>query len=244
MRKEKEKLPKLLINLTYEVRLLEYYYLSLSAFNFFKKNIKNRYIILTSFSKFNLCYERYKRLGNLISQMCLYAFFLSLFYTMDANQEILNKKKGNEVFLFILYCFLSEIFSCILIHLPSFMFYFDIKKFRKIYHFIRENKGLDIMKNFDEIIKNNIWWNILGVFVQWVYIIISFYFSFGFYCTYEYQRKTFFLGVIITLISDIFFWEFVWEGIIAFLYSLKECGRFIVMLGEFFNRMRNMKQLV
>ena len=52
------------------------------------------------------------------------------------------------------------------------------------------------------------------------------------------------LGVIITLISDIFFWEFVWEGIIAFLYSLKECGRFIVMLGEFFNRMRNMKQLV
>ena len=244
IRKEKEKLPKLLINLTYEVRLLEYYYLSLSAFNFFKKNIKNRYIILTSFSKFNLCYERYKRLGNLISQMCLYAFFLSLFYTMDANQEILNKKKGNEVFLFILYCFLSEIFSCILIHLPSFMFYFDIKKFRKIYHFIRENKGLDIMKNFDEIIKNNIWWNILGVFVQWVYIIISFYFSFGFYCTYEYQRKTFFLGVIITLISDILFWEFVWEGIIAFLYSLKECGRFIVMLGEFFNRMRNMKQLV
>ena len=239
----KEDLPNLVCPLTYNKRLLEFFRLDLTMMKFFKLNIKNRYIINITFGKFSIIFHRYQRIGNIVAQFALYAFFLSIFFTADEKQEILNKKNGIEIGLFILYCIIAEIGSCILIHLPSFMFYVDVKKFRPIYKKIIDDGGLNIEKDFDDVVNHRFCWNLLGVIIQFIYFIISFYFGFCFVCTYAYQRKTYILSIIVTLLSDILIFEFLWEFILAFLYIIKKKGRCIIYIAEFLNRMRHMKTL-
>ena len=236
-------LPELVCPLTYDKRVLEFFRLDLPMMKFFKINIKNRHILKITFSQFSIIYHRYQRIGNFIAQFALYAFFLSIFFTADKKQEILNKKNGVEIGLFILYCLLSEIFSCLLIHLPSFMFYVDVSKLRPIYKEIRDDGGLNIEKDFDAIINHRGCWNFLGVLIQFIYFSISFYFSFCFVATYYYQKKTYALSILVTLLSDILIFEFLWEFILAFLYTIKKKGRCIIYFAEFCNRMRHMKTL-
>ena len=239
----KEELPRLEINLTIEKKLLELSRLSLDCFHFFSKNLYNRHIILTTFARFNLCYARYKRVGNFIGQLFLYLFFLSIFFTADEKMEIMNKKNSAEILLFIVYCISSVIGSNLLIHLPSFMFYIDVKEFRLIYDTIREDRGLEIFKEYDKLVKHRFWWNFLGVFIQWIYYFVSIYFSFGFCATYYYQRTTFFWAFIISFCLDILLFEFIWELIISLLYAIRNKGRCVIRLCEFLNRMRNMRTL-
>ena len=239
----KEDLPVLACPLTYNKRLLEYFRLDLTMMRFFKLNIKNRYIINITFGKFSTIFHRYQRIGNIVAQFALYSFFLSILFTADKNQEILNKSNGIEIGLFILYCIIAEIGSCLLIHLPAFMFYVDVKKFRPIYKKIIDDGGLNIEKDFDDVVNHRCCWNFLGVIIQFIYFLISFYFAFCFVCTYSYQSKTYILSIVITILSDILIFEFLWEFILAFLYIIKKKGRCIIYIAEFLNRMRHMKTL-
>ena len=211
--------------------------------NFFKINLKNRYILKVTFGSFSIIYNRYQRIGTIVAQYALYTFFLSIFFTADAKQEILNKKIPTEIGLFVLYCVLSEIGACILVHIPAFMFYVDIPKLRPIYKEILDDGGLTIEKDFDKVVNHRFFWNVLGVSIQVIYFIISFYFSFGFVATYYYQRKTFALAILITALSDILIFEVLWEFILAFLYVIKKKGRCLIYIAEFCNRMRFMKTL-
>ena len=236
-------LPNLFCPLTYNKRLLEFYRLDLTMLNFFKINLKNRYILKVTFGSFSIIYNRYQRIGTIVAQYALYTFFLSIFFTADAKQEILNKKIPTEIGLFVLYCVLSEIGACILVHIPAFMFYVDIPKLRPIYKEILDDGGLTIEKDFDKVVNHRFFWNVLGVSIQVIYFIISFYFSFGFVATYYYQRKTFALAILITALSDILIFEVLWEFILAFLYVIKKKGRCLIYIAEFCNRMRFMKTL-
>ena len=210
---------------------------------FFKLNIKNRYIINITFGKFSTIFHRYQRIGNIVAQFALYSFFLSILFTADKNQEILNKSNGIEIGLFILYCIIAEIGSCLLIHLPAFIFYVDVKKFRPIYKKIIDDGGLNIEKDFDDVVNHRCCWNFLGIIIQLIYFLISFYFAFCFVCTYSYQSKTYILSIVVTILSDILIFEFLWEFILAFLYIIKKKGRCIIYIAEFLNRMRHMKTL-
>lgn len=241
--KYKEDLPDLTINLTLEKKLLELSKLNLDCFNFFKKNLSNRYILLTTFARFSICYSRYKRIGNFICQLFLYMFFLSILYTADSKMEIMNKKDGVEIWLFIAYCLCSMIGADLLIHLPSYMFYIDVREFRKVYHTIKENRGLEIFKHYDRVANHRFWWNFLGVLIHWLFIFCSIYFAFGFCATYYYQRTTFFVGFLVTFLSDIIIFEVLWELVIAFFYSIRHKGRCCIRICELLNYMRNVKSL-
>lgn len=70
--------------------------------------------------------------------------------------QIINNYNSTEIFLFILNCFFSIIGSCLLIHLPSYLFYIDVREFRLLYNTIRENRGLEIFKDYDNIVKHRI----------------------------------------------------------------------------------------
>ena len=239
-----DELPTLEPILNYQQKLYEYDNLNLTPSELFCKNISNRYIIFILFARFSLCYTKYKRIGNFVSQISLYGFFLVIFFTADKKEEILNDKNKKETSLFVLYVLLSEIFSCILVHLPAFMFYIPEENFRKLYQLVKNDRGLQIMRQYDLLVNHRFWWNFLGVLIQWIYIIVGFHFSFTFCPVYYYQKKTFLLAYFVTIISDILFFEFLWECIIMIMFHLRKIGGVIVRLGEFFNRARNIKHLV
>ena len=238
-----DELPTLEPTLNYQQQLYEYDKLNLTPSDFFCKNLSNRYIIFTLFSHFSFCYTKYKRIGNFVSQISLYGFFLVIFFTADKKQQILNDKNKVEISLFVLYVILSEIFSCILVHLPAFMFHIPEKHFRKLYHLVKYDRGLQIMRQYDLLVNHRFWWNFLGVLIQWIYIIVGFHFSFTFCPVYYYQKKTFLLAYLVTIVSDILIFEFLWESIIMIMFCLRKIGGFIVRLGEFFNRIRYIKTL-
>ena len=238
-----EDLPELESNLTYQRQLYEYDKLNLKPIDFYCKNLSNRYIIFTLFARFSICYTRYKRVGNFVAQISLYGFFLVIFFTADKNQQIVNDKNKVESFLFILYVFLSEIASCLLVHLPAYMFYISERDFRKLYKLVKYDRGLLIMKEYDLLVNHRFWWNFFGVFIQWIYIIIGFHFSFTFCPVYYYQKKTFFIAYLVTIGSDILIFEFVYEAFIMLLYKFRKIGGIIVKIGEFTNRIRQMKHL-
>ena len=99
------------------------------------------------------------------------------------------------------------------------------------------------MRQYDLLVNHRFWWNFLGVLIQWIYIIIGFHFSFTFCPVYYYQKKTFLLAYLVTIVSDILIFEFLWESIILLLFHFRKIGGFIVRLGEFFNKIRYIKTL-
>ena len=242
---DEEEMPELSNNLTFEQKMEEFHGYSISFKQFLIKNILSRHIILTTFDRMSIIYDRYMRAGNFFAQLSMFAFFLSLFFVNDENQEAYNTKNKKQLGNLILYCLFSDILGCILAHLPAYCFWVNEKKFRLLYNTVRTDGGIYILKQMEDIIqKGRFFWNILGLIIQVIYIGIGFYFSFGFCATYSYQKSTFFLGLIITCLFDFFILEFVWEIIIGLLFYIRDYGRIIVFFGTFFNMLRNIKHLI
>ena len=239
-----EKLPPLAKDLTFEKRMEEFHDASVGFTSFLYKNIKSRHILITTFDKKSIIYERYQRAGNFAAQISMFAFFMSIFFTADAKQTAYVTGNKDEILNFVLYCFLSDIGGCFVVHLPAYCFWVNDKKFRKLYHTIREDGGLNVLKQTEEIIfKGRVFWKILGVIIQVIYLIIGFYFAFGFCATYYYQRTTFILALVCTILWDFFIAEFAWEILIGFLFYFRDIGRVIVFFGTLFNKLRDIKHL-
>ena len=239
-----ELLPELARELTFEKRLEEFHDTSVPFTSFLVKNIKSRYILITTFDKMSIIYERYQRAGNFAAQLSMFAFFMSIFFTADEKQTAYVTGEKDEILNFVLYCFLSDVAGCIVVHLPAYCFWVNDKKFRSLYNTIREDGGLNVQKQAEDIIyKGRTFWKILGIIIQIIYIIGGFYFSFGFCATYYYQRTTFILALICTIAWDFFVAEFAWEIFIAFLYYFRDIGRVIVFFGMLFNKLRDIKHL-
>ena len=174
----------------------------------------------------------------------MFAFFLSIFFTADEKQTAFVTGEINEILNFVLYCFLSDIAACFVVHLPAYCFWVNDKKLRKLYNTVREDGGMNVLKQTEDIIiKGRFFWKLLGLIIQIIYILGGFYFAFGFCATYYYQRTTFILALICTILFDFFIAEFVIEIFIAFLYYFRDVGRIIVFLGTIFNKLRDIKHL-
>ena len=239
-----EKLPPLAKELTFEKRMEEFHDYSARFSFFLYKNIKSRHILITTFDKKSMIYERYQRAGDFAAQLSMFAFFLSIFFTADAKQTAYLTGNKDEIMNFILYCFLSDIGGCFVAHLPAYCFWINDRKFRKLYHTIREDGGITVLKETEDILyKGRIFWKILGVIIQVILIITGFYFAFGFCATYYYQRTTYCLALICTLLWDFFISEFAWEILIGFLFYFRDVGRVIVFFGTLFNKLRDIKHL-
>ena len=239
-----EQMPKLSENLTLEKKMEEFHGSSISFKKFLIKNIISRHILLTTFDRMSIVYDRYMRAGNFAAQLSMFAFFLTSFFIKDENLSAYVTKDKSQIMNLILYCFLSDILGCIAVHLPAYCFWVNDKKFRKLYNIIMKDGGINILKQTDDIIKKGrMFWNILGVIIQIMYIVLGFYFSFGFCATYSYQRSTFGLSLICTCGLDFLITEFLWEIIIGILFYFGDIGRIIVFLGKFLNSLRNIKHL-
>ena len=240
-----EKMPPLIENLTFEKKMEEFHEFSISFKFFLIHNLKSRHIILTTFDRMSMVYSHYMRAGNFFAQLSMFAFFLSLFFTNDEKQQAYNISTSNQYAKLFLYCFISDILGCIVIHLPAYCFWVNDKKFRKLYCFILKDGGINALKQMEDIInKGRFFWNLMGIIIQIIYVIIGFYFSFGFCATYKYQSSTFCLGLILTCAIDFIVMEIVWEIIIALLFYIRDYGRLVVFFGTLLNTLRNIKHLI
>ena len=245
LKDDEEELPELAENLTFEQKMVEFYNYSLYFKRFLLKNIKSRYILLTTFDRMSFVYERYMRAGNFAAQLSMFAFFLSIFFTNDEKQEFFVTKDKAQLGSFVLYCFCADVFGCIVVHLPAYCFWINDKRFRQLYTTIRNDGGINVLKQMEDITKKGrIFWNILGVVIQIIFILMGFYFAFGFCATYYYQRSTFTLALICTIGFDFLISEFLWEIVIGLLFYVRNWGRIIVFFGTLFNSLRNIKHLV
>ena len=241
---KKEELPNLVIYLNREKQLLELSNLGISFCSFYRRNLYNRYTLFTTFARWSIFHSRYQRIGNFISQMFIYLLILSILFTADAKMEIMNKKDTTEFGFFVLYCLAALIGGCLFVHIPGYMFYIDIKKIRLLYWDIKEGRGLQLLKDYNTLMGKTFWWNLSGVIIQWIYNVVAIYFAFGFCATYYYQRTTFFIAFVTTVLADLIIVEVLWEFVIAVLYAIRKKGRCILTLCEFLSRMRNVKQVV
>ena len=242
---DEQQMPELSENLTFEKKMEEFHGYSIPFKKFLFKNIVSRHILLTTFDRISIVYERYMRAGNFAAQLSMFAFFLTLFFINDEKQIAFVTKEKSQITNFILYCFLSDILGCIVVHLPAYCFWVNDKKFRKLYNTILLDGGINELKLTEEIIKKGrLFWNILGIIIQIFYIIIGFYFSFGFCATYSYQSSTFCFALICTCGFDFLICEFLWEIIIGILFYFRDVSRLLVFLGTILNTLRNIKHLV
>ena len=243
---EKEgKLPSLVEDLNFEQKMEEFRGIGISFKGFLLRNIISRYILITTFSKINIAYKRYMRAGNFVAQLSLFSFFLSIFFSLNENMRLYETGEKSQIPKFILYCFLSDVFSCIMVHIPAYCFWINDKKIRKLYNIIRTGTGMNLVKQTENILKKGrLFWNILGTIIQLIYVSIGFYFSFGFCATYYLQKNSFCLAMALTCGIDFFFTEFIWEIFIGFLFYISDLGRIPVFFGTIFNRFRNIKRLV
>ena len=239
----KKPLPKLDNELSNAKLLFEYNNLEITPYDFFIKNLRKRYIIYNLFSNQSLFYHRYKRILNAIAQLSLYTFFLSILFTLNKNLVIIPVKNVGNIFLLIIYSFIAIFFSCLFIYFPSLLFNISNFYLRQLYSFLREGNLLDGLKIYDTILKWKFYYNLGGILINLIYIIMSIYFSFGFCATYLYQNKTFIIGVSITIISDLIICEIIYEMFLALLYKYRKNGNLIIKIGEFLNRLRTIKSL-
>ena len=240
-----ELMPPLKENLTFEQKMEEFHEYAVPFKGFLLKNIKSRYILMTTFDRMSIVYKRYMRAGNFVAQLSMFALCLSIFFTADEKQTLFVSRQKSQISSFILYCFVSDIFGCITAHLPAYCFWVNDKKFRKLYTTVRVDGGINVLKQTQDIIeKGRLFWNILGIIIQVIYIVVGFYFAFGFCATYYYQRSTYTLALICTCGFDFLVAEFLWEIIIGLLFYIRDWGRVIVFFGTLFNTLRNIKHLV
>ena len=240
-----KKLPPLPNNLTLEQKILEFHDIPTTFKGFLIRNITSRYILLTTFSKMNIAYQRYMRAGNFAAQLSLYAFFLSILFALDENMLAYEKGGKEQISKFIYYCFLSDVFSSVLVHLPAYCFWLSDKKLRKLYNIIRLEEGMEVVRKIENVIKKGrIFWIILGILIQLIYIFFGFYFSFGFCATYYKQRNTFCLALFVTCGLDFLFIEFIWEIFISILFYISDFGIIPSFFGMLFNQLRYIKHLV
>ena len=241
---DEEELPELAVELTFEKRLEEFHDYAVTFSSFLIQNIISRHILITTFDKMSILYERYQRVGNFVAQLAMFAFFMSIFFTADASQIAYVTGEKSQILNFVLYCFLADILGCVVVHLPAYCFWINDKKLRRLYNTIRVDGGLKVLKQTDQIVnKGRIFWKILGFIIQIIYISSGFYFSFGFCATYYYQRSTYFLSLICTVLLDFFVSEFAWEILIAFLFYFRDCGRIILFFGVLLNKLRDINHL-
>ena len=205
--------------------------------------MRKRYIIYNLFSNHSLFYHRYKRILNFIAQFSLYTFFLSILFILNKNLVIIPIKNVGYIFLLLIYSFIAIFFSCLFIYFPSLLFNINNNYLRQLYSFLRDGNILEGLKIYETILKWKFYYNLGGILIDIIYIIMSIYFSFGFCATYLYQKNSFIIGIIIIIINDLIICEVIYEMFLALLYKYRKKGNLIIKIGEFLNRLRTIKSL-
>ena len=105
---------------------------------------------------------------------------------------------------FVLYCFLSDLGLYIIVHLPAYCFWVNDKKFRNLYHTIKTDGGLNVLKQTEDIIyKGRFFWKLLGIIIQIILYLEDFIFllDFGLLSIIKEQLSFWLLFVILHGIS-------------------------------------------
>ena len=140
--------------MTQEIRLFEFSRLNLTTSNFLFKNITKRHFYFSTLIRSSLFYGRYKRVGNLIASLSLFSLTLSLLLTYDED-VIINEYKGIQYL--VGYTIVAICVSSTIIQFLSLLFYVNDIEMRRLYNIAKVNKGITILKEYEDLQSKYIW---------------------------------------------------------------------------------------
>lgn len=240
-----QELPLLNRDLNYEAILQEFAAAQLKGCEFFKHNLFRRHFLLSSL-RYSLVYGRFRKIGLFCTYLNIIFCTLSVWFTYDAKMDISSSGFMSDISLIgmlVAYSLTTAIFASLMIYPLGAIYYINIQEFRDLYYVIVTNPGLKVFSKWEEIFKGKWLRTTIALLIQFLWFIISFYITFGFIAVYKVQMSTWILGLILTLIIDFFILEILWEGVLAFMFSIRKGSRLKLQVAEWLNRVRDMKIL-
>lgn len=123
---------------------------------------------------------------------------------------------------FIGYCFISVLASNFVIYILASFFRISTNQRKKLYHLVSTGKQLRIIKEWEEMQVKNIFYTILGMFLNLCLWIGAFYVSISYVAVWRDFAFTWLLGFCFSFVLDIIIFEFGFEIFISMLFSCRK----------------------
>ena len=226
--KEKEKLNN----------LEEYTNLDVSAYQFFKYNLRTRHILVAPFLNLSLFNNRWKKLIVLLTHFYIQQLIISVFLT--ANESIIL----SNILGMILTSVIAANASNIIIYCFAFLFGVDSYDRMKLYRLVMTGHDLYIFKvwsDLQKIMKIKI---IFGIIIISLFWLSNFYISLIFTAVWKAQRYPWIICFIISLFIDLVIGEIYTEVIYAILFIYRKKFNLIRNIGNKLNNLRRYRTLL
>ena len=216
-----------------EKEMQEYADLNLSTGDFFKINLKSRNIIINSLGIISIFHPRWKKLTMLMTEIALILLSNSVFLTL--NEKVTHK----SIQRIIIFSIISTCAADFVLYLLAFFFIFPPIKFRRLLHLVKNEGDLIILKTWNEMSIVQGFKALVGFIICFILWVLSFYVTFGFTVVWKYQNTAFYVCLILSFILDFLILEIIMEGLNAIFYENRREIKWMRIVGEFLNRLRN-----
>ena len=211
--------------------------IKLSFVEFLLLNIKSRAIIINSFFIVSIFGQRWKKLSLFMTELCLNIIFITIFLTSD--EKAVTKTIGS----LIKYSIFSMLCSDFAIYIIAFFFKFSMSDQKRLFTLVISGGQLIIDKEWKIIEKKMIKKAIIGMIINGIIWIYTFYSSFGFTLVWKFQRFAFFECFAFCFLFNYVICEFLIELFIAILYIQRKQNFFFRAIAEGLNNIRNYRCL-
>ena len=143
----------------------------------------------------------------------------------------------------MMYSFCSIFVGIMLTYPLSFIYYVKMQTFRDLYTLLLNDNGLKIMNEWKKMTEFKIK-DIIGISLQMVYFVISFYICFGFCTIYINQQYTWLITCVTAILFDLILLEVLMEVLIAILYKYKNKSKYLLYFTFGLNKLRNIRCLI
>ena len=211
--------------------------IKLTFFEFLLLNIVSRSILINSFVMVSIFNPRWKKLSLLMTELCLNMTFVSIFLTAD------EKAVHSNILKMVEYALLSMLCSDFVIYIIAFFFKFSVSDQRRLFTLVTQGGQLIIDKEWKIIEKKLKKMAIIGMIINVIIWIYTFYASFGFTLVWKYQRFGYLECFGFCFVFNYIIFELLIELFIAILYLQRKHNWFLRRIAEGLNNLRNYRCL-
>ena len=212
--------------------LIAFTRLSVSAWVFFKYNLKARHILLAPFLNLTLFNNRWKKLIVLLTQLYVQQIAISLFLTM--REDITTSNILKIIIVIIVSCYLSDFF----VYIYVFLFQSSNYQRKRLYRLVMMGENFTVNKAWNKLKRQMNFKLFIGLIIVFGVWSNNFYITLIFTSVWKYQRSAWIACFFGCLIMDLVIGEILIEGICAFCFSQRTKSEFMRNTGETLNRLR------
>ena len=221
----------------YKSRLQAFADLNLSMCKFMCANLLERNIFISPIINVSLFNPRWKKLTMLVTEVCIMSIMSSVLLTSD--EKITDKTIGGCIKV----AFISMLCANFTMYILAVFFQFSRNQRRRLFKLVISGGQLIILKEWEEMVCNNTFYTVIGLFIHYGIWAFAFYISISFVAVWKVQAKAYLISMICCGIMDFIVFEIIVEFIISLVYLGRKNNEFLRKIGEFLNRARNYRCL-